>query len=108
MDEAEEAAAMAKELTWLNSSAKGFRSQFVLTRNVLVNALPLYNEGATASRQRTICAALDNIGLQADKVNNAYQQLIEFDLNENHHNNLYERHQLTGNKHRDLRSTQRR
>jgi hypothetical protein len=38
MDEADEAAAMAKELTRLNTSAKGFCSQFVLTRNVLVQA----------------------------------------------------------------------
>jgi hypothetical protein len=44
MDDAEIAAAMAKELTRLNSSTKGFRSQFVLTRNLLVNALPLYDE----------------------------------------------------------------
>jgi hypothetical protein len=68
---------MAKELTRLNASAKGFRSQFVNTRNVLVQALPLYNDGATASRQGTICIALDKIGLQADKVHNAYQRLIK-------------------------------
>jgi hypothetical protein len=46
MDAAEQAAAMAKELTRLNASAKGFRSQFVGTRNVLVQALPLYANGA--------------------------------------------------------------
>jgi hypothetical protein len=50
MDEADEAAAMAKELARLNASAKGFRSQFLLTRNMLVQALPLYKDGATASR----------------------------------------------------------
>jgi hypothetical protein len=75
MDEAEETADMAKELTQINSFAKGFRSQFVLTRNVLVNALPLYDEGATANRHRMICAAIERIGLQADKVHNAYQRL---------------------------------
>jgi hypothetical protein len=48
MDEADEAAAMAKELTRHNASAKGFRSQFVLTRNVLVQALPLYDEADNA------------------------------------------------------------
>jgi hypothetical protein len=37
MDEA----AMAKELTRLNASAKGFCSQFLLVRNVLVQTLPL-------------------------------------------------------------------
>jgi hypothetical protein len=51
---AEQESARAKELTLLNASAKGFRSQFVSTRNVLIQALPLYHEGATASRQRTI------------------------------------------------------
>jgi hypothetical protein len=102
MDEAEEAAAMAKELTQLNASAKGFRSQFVLTRNVLVQALPLYDNGATASRRRTICAALDKIGLQADKVHNAYQQLIEFDPGERHHDNFYDRQQLTGTEHNNI------
>jgi uncharacterized membrane protein YkvA (DUF1232 family) len=67
MDVAEEAA-MAKELMRLNASAKRFCRQFVLTRNVLVNALHLNDEGATASRRRTICAAIERIGLQADKV----------------------------------------
>jgi hypothetical protein len=101
MDVAEEAA-MAKELTQLNASAKGFCGQFVLTRNVLVNALPMYDEGATASRHRTICAAIERIGLQADKVHNAYQQLIEFDPDENHHQNFYKRQQLTGNEHNNI------
>jgi hypothetical protein len=102
MDEAEIAAAMAKELTRLNSSAKGFRSQFVLTRNVLVNALPLYDEGATASRHRTICAAIERIGLQADKVHDAYQRLIKFDADKNHHQNFYKRQQLTGNENNNI------
>jgi hypothetical protein len=79
MDAAEQAAAMANELTQLNASAKGFWRQFVSTRNVLVQALPLYADGATASRQRTINASLEKIGLQADKVHGAYQRLIEFD-----------------------------
>jgi hypothetical protein len=96
MDAAEQAAAMAKELTRPNDSAKGFRSQFVNTRNVLVQALPLYDDGVNASRRRTICAALDKIGLQADKVHNAYQRLIEFDPDERHHENFYDRQQLTG------------
>jgi hypothetical protein len=90
---------MSKELKRLNASAKGFRGQFILTRNVLVNALPLYDEGATASRHRTICAAIERIGLQADKVQDAYQRLIKFDPNKNHHQNFYERQQLTGNEH---------
>jgi hypothetical protein len=72
------------------------------SRNVLVNALPLNNEGATASRQRTICAAIDRIGLQADKVHDTYQRLIKFDPNENHHDNFYERQQLTGNEHNNI------
>jgi hypothetical protein len=54
MEAAEQEAARAKELTRLNASAKGFRSQFVSTRNVLIQALPLYADGATASRQCTI------------------------------------------------------
>jgi hypothetical protein len=41
---AEQEAARAKELTRLNVSAKGFRFQFVSTRNVLVQALPLYQK----------------------------------------------------------------
>jgi hypothetical protein len=101
MDVAEEAA-MAKELTQLNASAKGFCGQFVLTRNVLVNALPMYDEGATASRHRTICDAIERIGLQADKVHNAYLQLIEFDPNKNRHQNFYKRQQLTGNEHNNI------
>jgi hypothetical protein len=48
MEAAEQEAARAKELTRLNASAKGFRSYFVSTRNVLVQALPLYADGATA------------------------------------------------------------
>jgi hypothetical protein len=102
MDAAEQAAAMAKELTRLNASAKGFRSRFVGTRNVLVQALPPYNDGATASRQSTICAALDKIGLQAEKVHDAYLRLIEFDSEERHQDNFYECQQLTGNEHNNI------
>jgi hypothetical protein len=40
--------------------------------------------------------------MQADKVHNAYQRLIEFDPNERHHNNFYERQQLTGNEHNNI------
>jgi hypothetical protein len=47
---AEQEAARAKELTRLNAFAKSFRSQFVSTRNVLIQALLLYHVGDTASR----------------------------------------------------------
>jgi hypothetical protein len=79
MDAAEQEAARAKELTRLNASAKGFRSQFVSSRNTLVQALPLYEGGPTTSRRQTIDEAIARIGLQADKVHDAYQRLIEFD-----------------------------
>jgi hypothetical protein len=92
---AEQEAARAKELTRLNASAKGFRSQFVSTRNVLVQALSLYHEGVTASRRRTIDEAIARIGLQADKVHNAHQRLIEFDDNERHHINFKTRQNNT-------------
>jgi hypothetical protein len=72
MDAAEREAIRAKELTRLNSSAKGFRSQFVGSRNTLVQALPLYEGGPTTSRRRTIDKAISRIGLQADKVHDAY------------------------------------
>jgi hypothetical protein len=62
--------AKAKEL---NASAKGHRSQFVLVRNVLVQALPLYDDGTTQSQRRTIDKALDKIGPAADRVYDAYQ-----------------------------------
>jgi hypothetical protein len=62
MDAAEQEAVRAKELTRLNASAKGFRSQFVSTRNVLMQALPLYADGATASRRRTIDEAIGGSG----------------------------------------------
>jgi hypothetical protein len=102
MDAAEQEAARAKKLTRLNASAKGFRSQFVSTRNVLGQALPLYADGATASRQRTIDTSLEKIGLQADKVHDAYQRLIEFDKDERHHNKFYERQQRTSTEHNDI------
>jgi hypothetical protein len=102
MDEA----AMAKELTRLNASAKGFRSQFVLTRNMLLQALPLYDDGATASQRRTIGKALDKIGPSADKFHDAYQQLIMLDPNERHHHNFYERQQVTGRELNDIIATQ--
>jgi hypothetical protein len=83
--DAEQEAARAKELTRLNASAKGFRTSFVSSRNTLIQALPLYQGGPTTSRRQTIDEALSWIGLQADKVNNAYQRLIEFDDDERHH-----------------------
>jgi hypothetical protein len=104
MDAAEQAATMAKELTRLNASAKGFRSQFVSTRNVLVQALPLYADGATASRRRTIDPSLEKIGLQAEKVHDAYQRLIEFDKDEHHHANLEQRQQRTSTEHKDIQA----
>jgi hypothetical protein len=50
MDAAEQESAKVKELRRLKASAKGFRSKFVNTRNVLIQALPLYADGATVSR----------------------------------------------------------
>jgi hypothetical protein len=85
MDAAEQETARAKELTRLNASAKGLRSKFVSTRNVLMQALPLYADRATASRRRTIDEAIARIGLQADKVHDTYQRLIEFDDDERLH-----------------------
>jgi hypothetical protein len=101
MDAAEQEAARAKELTWLNASAKGFQSQFVSTRNLLVQALPLYADGATASRRRTIDDAISNIGLQADKVHDTYQRLIEFDKDENHQANYEQRQNRKNTEHND-------
>jgi hypothetical protein len=104
MDAAEQEAARAKELTRLNASAKGFWSQFVSTRNVLVQALPLYADGATASRRRTIDDAISKIGLQADKVHDAYQRLIEFDQDENHHANFEQRQNRKNTEHNKIRA----
>jgi hypothetical protein len=103
MDAAEQEAARAKELTRLNASAKGFRSKFVNTRNVLLQALPRYADGATASRRRTMDKAIARIGLQADKVHDAYQRLIEFDEDEPHHANFKTRQDRTNTEHNDIR-----
>jgi hypothetical protein len=103
MDAAEQEAARAKELTRLNASAKGFRSQFVSTRNVLMQALPLYADGATTSRRRTIDEAITRIGLQADKVHNAYQRLIKFD-DEHHHITFETRQDNTATEHNNIRA----
>jgi hypothetical protein len=67
-----------------------------------VQALPLYHEGATASRRRTIDEAIARIGLQADKVHNAYQRLIEFDDDERHHVNFKTRQNNIATKHNDI------
>jgi hypothetical protein len=104
MDPAGQEAARAKELTRLNASAKGFRSQFISTRNVLMQALPLYADRATASRQGTIDEAIARIRLQADKVHDAYQRLIEFDDNELHHANFKTRQERTSTEHNDIRA----
>jgi hypothetical protein len=101
---AEREAARAKELTRLNASAKGFRSKLVSTRNVLLQALPLYHGGATASRRRTIDEAIARIGLQADNVHDAYQRLIEFDNDERHHINFETRQNNTATEHNDIRA----
>jgi hypothetical protein len=101
---AKQKAARAKELTQLNASAKGFRSQFVSTRNTLVQALPQYEGGPTASRRRTIDEAIARIGLQADKVHDAYQRLIEFDDDERHHANFETRQQNTATELNDIRA----
>jgi hypothetical protein len=84
MDAAEQEAARAKELTRLNASAKGFRTSFVGTRNTLMQALPLYRDGPTDSRRRTIDEALSKIGPQAEKVHDAYQRLAELEDDERH------------------------
>jgi hypothetical protein len=84
MDAAEQEAARAKELTRLNYSAKGFRTSFVGTRKTLTQALPLYREGPTESRQRTIDEDLLKMGPQAEKVHDTYQRLIELDDDERH------------------------
>jgi hypothetical protein len=52
MDAAEQEAARAKELARLNASAKGFHSKFVKTRNNLLQAIPLYADGATKADDR--------------------------------------------------------
>jgi hypothetical protein len=102
MDAAEQEATRAKELTRLNASAKGFRSQFVSTKNMLMQALPLYADGATASRRGTIDEAIVRIGLQADKVHEAYQRLIKFDNNEGYHVTFEMRQDNTATEHNDI------
>jgi hypothetical protein len=104
MDAAEQEAARAKELMRLNASAKGFRSKFVNTRNVLMQALPLYADGTTASRRCTIDKAIARIGLQADKVHDAYQRLIEFDEDELYHANFETWQDRTATEHNDIRA----
>jgi hypothetical protein len=95
MDAADqEAAAVAKELKTLNASAKVYRSSFTGSRKTLQQALPLYLDGPTASRRRTIDECLDKIGPQAEKVHNAYQKLIKLDDNEQHLD-LYDARQQT-------------
>jgi hypothetical protein len=65
-------------------------------------ALPLYADGATTSRGRTIDASLEKIGQQADKVHKAYQGLIEFGGDERHLENFEHRHQRTSTEHNDI------
>jgi hypothetical protein len=94
--------ATAKELARLNASAKGHRSAFVLIRNVLVQALPLYDDGPAQSQRLTIDKALDKIGPASEKVYETYQQLIELVEDERHHDNNYERQNITGKEHNNL------
>jgi hypothetical protein len=84
MDAGEQEAAMAKELKKLNASVNGFRTSFAGSRRTLEQALPLYLDGPTDSRRRTIDEALCKIGLQSEKVHNAYPKLVELDDNEAH------------------------
>jgi hypothetical protein len=69
-----------------------------------MQALPLYADGATANRRRTIDEAIVRIGLQADKVHDAYQRLIKFDEDELHHANFETRQERTATKHNDNRA----
>jgi hypothetical protein len=94
--------ATAKELARLNASDKGHCSAFVLIRNVLAQALPLYDDRPTQSRCRTIDKALDKIGPASEKVHKTYQKLIKLDADECHHDNNYERQNITGKEHNDL------
>jgi hypothetical protein len=104
MDAAEQEAARAKELTWLNASAKGFRTSFVSSRNTLMQALPLYLGGPTTSRRRTIDEALARIGPQADKVHDTYQWLLELDDDERHLAVFDTRQQTNATELNDIRS----
>jgi hypothetical protein len=103
MDAGQEAA-RAKELKRLNASAKGFRTQFVSSRDTLIQALPLYKGGPTTSRRRIIDEAIARIGLQADKVHDAYQWLIEFDNDERNHETFDMRKQNTATELNDIRA----
>jgi hypothetical protein len=102
MDAAEQEAAWAKELTRLKASANGFCSKSVNTRNMLLQALPLYADGATTSRRRTIEEVIARIGLQADKGHDAYQRLVEFDKDELHHENFETRQDRTNTEHNNI------
>jgi hypothetical protein len=53
----------------------------------------LYEGGPTTSRRQTFDEAIARIGLQADKVHDAYQRLIEFDDDERHHETFDTRQQ---------------
>jgi hypothetical protein len=97
MDAAEQEARRAKELNTLNASAKGFCTSFTGSRRTLTQALPLYRDGPTESRRRTIDEALSKIGPQAERVHNAYQKLIELDEDEQHLN-LYDNRQQNNEK----------
>jgi hypothetical protein len=67
------------------------------------HSLPLYADGARASRRRTIDDDISKIGLQADKVHDAYQRLIKFDKDENHHANFEQRQNRTNTEHNNIR-----
>jgi hypothetical protein len=69
-----------------------------------MQTLPLYADGATASRRRSIDEAITRIGLQADKVHDAYQRLIEFDDDERHHVTFETRQDNTATEHNNIRA----
>jgi hypothetical protein len=82
---------MAKELTRLKASARGIPKPVCQHQKRARASTTLYADGARASRRRTIDASLEKIGLQADKVHDAYQRLIKFEEDERHQDNFYER-----------------
>jgi hypothetical protein len=90
------------ELARLNAFAKGYRSTFVLIRNRLTQALPLYRDGPTLSPQRTIDDGLNKLGPAADKVHKSYQRLIKLDADKRHQTNYEEHQDITGTEYNNL------
>jgi hypothetical protein len=69
-----------------------------------MQALPLYADGATASRRRTIDEAIARSRLQAHKVHDAHQRLIKIDNDERHHVTFETRQNNTATEHNDIRA----